>query len=105
VHNVLFEEAVLAFKRLCCCFGSDPNNVVTVINVVQAYAGCGDPGMCKSVHAYAVKIGFDLDVSVTNSILGMYLSFWDIEIGREIFRKIIFRNVVTWTMMMGFLLE
>ncbi|KAG0538662.1 hypothetical protein BDA96_03G255700 [Sorghum bicolor] len=105
VHNVLFEEAVLAFKRLCCCFGSDPNNVVTVINVAQAYAGCGDPGMCKSVHAYAVKIGFDLDVSVTNSILGMYLSFWDIEIGREIFRKIIFRNVVTWTMMMGFLLE
>jgi pentatricopeptide repeat protein len=105
VHNVLFVEAVFVFKRLCCCFGSVPNNAVTMINVAQAYAGCGDLGMCKSVHAYAVKAGFDLDVLVTNSILGMYLSFGDIEIGREIFRKNIVRNVVTWTMMMGFLLK
>nr|CAB3499508.1 unnamed protein product [Digitaria exilis] len=52
-----------------------------------------------------VKFGLDLNVSVTNSIVGMYLSFGDIEIGREIFRKIIVRDVVTWTMMMGFLLE
>jgi pentatricopeptide repeat protein len=35
----------------------------------------------------------------------MYLNFGDIEIGREIFRKIIVHDLVTWTMMMGFLLE
>ncbi|PUZ53338.1 hypothetical protein GQ55_5G045100 [Panicum hallii var. hallii] len=105
MHNGLFEEALLVFKRMCCCFGLVPNNVVTMINVAQAYAGCGDLGMCKSAHAYAVKMGLDMDVSVTNSILGMYLNFGDIEIGREIFRKIIVHDLVTWTMMMGFLLE
>ncbi|KAF8722975.1 hypothetical protein HU200_022118 [Digitaria exilis] len=105
MHNGLFERALLVFKRLCCCFGLVPNNVVTMINVAQAYAGCGDLLMCKSAHAYAVKFGLDLNVSVTNSIVGMYLSFGDIEIGREIFRKIIVHDVVTWTMMMGFLLE
>lgn len=105
VHNNLFEEALLVFKRLCCCFGLVPNNVVAMINVAQAYTGFGDLVMCKSAHAYAVKFGFDLNVSVANSILGMYLSFGDIEIGREIFRKIFVRDVVTWTMMMGFLLE
>ncbi|CAO2167479.1 unnamed protein product [Urochloa humidicola] len=105
MHNDLFEEALLVFKRMCCCFGLVPNNVVTMINVAQASAGCGDLLMCKSAHAYAVKVGLNLDVSVTNSILGMYLSFGDIEIGKEIFRKIFIRDVVTWTMMMGFLLE
>ncbi|CAO1940676.1 unnamed protein product [Urochloa humidicola] len=105
MHNDLFEKALLVFKRMCCCFGLVPNNVVTMINVAQASAGYGDLLMCKSAHAYAVKIGLNLDVSVTNSILGMYLSFGDIEIGKEIFRKIFIRDVVTWTMMMGFLLE
>ncbi|KAL6839989.1 hypothetical protein ACP4OV_029799 [Aristida adscensionis] len=104
VHNNLFEEAVLVFKRLCDCFGP-VRNVVTMISVAQAYAGCGDLGMCESAHAFSVKIGLHLDVSVTNSILGMYLSFGNLEIGREIFRRIGVRDVVTWTMMMSFLLE
>ena len=59
MHNDLFEEALLVFKWMCCCFGLLPNNVVTMINVAQAYAGCGDLGMCKSAHAYAVKMGLD----------------------------------------------
>ncbi|KAJ1286779.1 hypothetical protein BS78_03G378000 [Paspalum vaginatum] len=105
MHNDLFEQALLVFKNLCCCFGLVPSNVVTMINVAQACAGCGDLRMCKSAHACAVKIGLDLDVSVINSILGMYLSSGDIEVGRDTFRKITVRDVVTWTMMMDFLLE
>ncbi|WVZ67704.1 hypothetical protein U9M48_016748 [Paspalum notatum var. saurae] len=105
MHNGLFEQALLVFKKLCCCFGLVPSNVVTMINVAQACASFGDLGMCKSAHACAVKIGLDSDVSVTNSVLGMYLSSGDIEVGRETFRKITVRDVVTWTMMMGFLLE
>ncbi|KAL6613945.1 hypothetical protein ACP70R_036215 [Stipagrostis hirtigluma subsp. patula] len=104
VHNKLFEEAVLAFKSLCCYLGP-VCNAVTMISVAQAYAGCGDLGMCESIHAFAVKIGFDLDVSVTNSMLGMYLSFGNLDTGREFFRRIAVRNVVTWTTMMSFLLE
>jgi pentatricopeptide repeat protein len=104
VHNDLFEKVLLMFKKLCCYFGP-VCNVVTIISVAQAYAGCGDAGMCKSAHAYAVKIGLDFNIPVTNSILGMYLSFSDLEIGREIFSKISIRDVVTWTVMMNFLLE
>nr|TKV93610.1 hypothetical protein SEVIR_9G236900v2 [Setaria viridis] len=83
MNALTFLEALLAFKRLCCCFGLVPNNIVTMINVAQAYAGCGGLVMCKSAHAYAVKIGLDLGD----------------------FRKTIVRDVVSWTMMMGFLLE
>ncbi|GJN16944.1 hypothetical protein PR202_gb03973 [Eleusine coracana subsp. coracana] len=104
VYNDLFEEALLMFKRLCCYFGS-VCNVVTMVSVAKAYAGCGDVGICKSAHAYAVKIGLDLNIPVTNSILGMYLSFSDLEVGREFFRKNAVSDVVTWTMMMNFLLE
>ncbi|TVU36076.1 hypothetical protein EJB05_17989 [Eragrostis curvula] len=104
VHNNLFEEALLMFKRFCCYFGP-VCNAITMVSVAKAYAGCDDIRMCKSAHAYSVKIGLDLNISVTNSILGMYLSFGDLEIGREIFRKIAVCDVVTWTMMMNFLLE
>uniref|UniRef100_A0A8R7PY69 Pentatricopeptide repeat-containing protein n=1 Tax=Triticum urartu TaxID=4572 RepID=A0A8R7PY69_TRIUA len=104
VHNDLFEEAVLVFKRLLHSLGPI-DNVVTMISTAQACAGCGDVGLCGTAHAYTVKMGLDLDVSVTNSILGMYLGYASLEIGREIFRKIPVNNVVSWTMMMGFLLE
>ncbi|EAY76934.1 hypothetical protein OsI_04892 [Oryza sativa Indica Group] len=104
VHNDLFEEALLVFKRLLFSFGP-VHNVVTMISIAQASAGCGDLGLCESAHAYSVKIGLDSDVSVTNSILGMYLSFGSLAIGREIFKKIAVNDVVSWTMMMGFLLE
>nr|CAB3494562.1 unnamed protein product [Digitaria exilis] len=101
-------------------------NSFTLVGVLLAAAGLGDTVLAKCIHGWAVKrrlesnpfvatalvdayakfkFGLDLNVSVTNSIVGMYLSFGDIEIGREIFRKIIVHDVVTWTMMMGFLLE
>lgn len=104
VHNGLFEEALLVFKRSLRSFGPI-HNVVTMISTAQACAGCGDVGLCGTAHAYTVKIGLDLDVSVTNSILGMYLSFASLETGKVIFRKIPVSNVVSWTMMMGSLLE
>uniref|UniRef100_A0A0D9V9E9 RRM domain-containing protein n=1 Tax=Leersia perrieri TaxID=77586 RepID=A0A0D9V9E9_9ORYZ len=104
LHNDLFEEALLVLKRLLFSFGP-VLNVVTMISITQAYAGCGDLRLCESAHAYSVKIGLDSDVSVTNSILGMYLSFGNLVIGRDIFKKISVNDVVSWTMMMGFLLE
>ncbi|CAM0884310.1 unnamed protein product [Alopecurus aequalis] len=104
VHNDLFEEALLVFKGLLRSLGPT-HNVVTMISTAQACAGCGDVGLCGTAHGYAVKMGLDFDVAVTNSILGMYLSFASLEIGREIFRKIPVSNVVSWTMMMGYLLE
>ncbi|KAL5221728.1 hypothetical protein ABZP36_026441 [Zizania latifolia] len=104
VLNDMFEEALLVFKRLLFLFGP-VNNVVTTIGITQAYAGCGDLGLCESAHAYSIKIGLDSDVSVRNSILGMYLSFGSLGIGREIFQKFAANDVVSWTMMMSFLLE
>ncbi|KAG8078845.1 hypothetical protein GUJ93_ZPchr0007g6248 [Zizania palustris] len=104
VLNDMFEEALLVFKRLLFLFGP-VNNVVTIIGITQAYAGCGDLGLCESAHAYSIKIGLDSDVSVRNSILGMYLSFGSLGIGREIFQKFAVNDVVSWTMMMSFLLE
>uniref|UniRef100_A0ACD5WLI7 Uncharacterized protein n=1 Tax=Avena sativa TaxID=4498 RepID=A0ACD5WLI7_AVESA len=104
VHNDLFEEALLVLKELLRSLGP-VHNVVTMISTAQACAGCSDVGLCQTAHGYAVKMGLDLDVAVTNSILGMYLSFASLEIGREIFRKIPVSNVVSWTMMMGSLLE
>uniref|UniRef100_J3L720 RRM domain-containing protein n=1 Tax=Oryza brachyantha TaxID=4533 RepID=J3L720_ORYBR len=103
VQNDLFEEALLVFKRLLFSFGP-VHNVVTMISIAQAYAGCGDLGSCESAHAYSIKIGLDSNVSATNSILGMYLSFGSLAIGRDIFQKITVSDVVSWTMMMGFLL-
>lgn len=103
VHNDLFEEALLLFKRLWQ-FGLVPNSL-TMVSVVRSCIGYGSFRLCESMHAYVVKVGMDLDVAVMNSMFDMYSSFGNLEIAKAFFRKMAVMDVITWTNMMDFLLE
>jgi len=103
VHNDLFEEALLLFKRLWAS-GLVPN-CVTMMSVTQGCIGYDSFRLCESMHGYIIKSGLDSDVSVTNSVFDMYLNWGNLGICREFFRKMVVLDIVSWTSMMGILLE
>ncbi|XP_044464252.1 putative pentatricopeptide repeat-containing protein At3g15130 [Mangifera indica] len=53
----------------------------------------------KQIHAYAIKVPSGLDVSVSNSIVDMYLKCGLIDEAAKLFSEIPARNVVSWTVM------
>ncbi|XP_038699921.1 putative pentatricopeptide repeat-containing protein At3g15130 isoform X1 [Tripterygium wilfordii] len=53
----------------------------------------------RQMHAYAIKIPSGLDISVTNSIVDMYLKCGEIDEAKKLFCEMPFRNVVSWTVM------
>ncbi|XP_077246079.1 pentatricopeptide repeat-containing protein At1g11290, chloroplastic-like [Tasmannia lanceolata] len=103
IHNGLFEEAVLLFSELRL-FGLKPTSV-TMLSVIQGCVGLESVGMCGCIHGYVVKIGLDLNISVVNSVLYMYLSLGNLDIATDVFDKMASRDVISWTTMIGFLVR
>ncbi|XVF35501.1 hypothetical protein REPUB_Repub18cG0150900 [Reevesia pubescens] len=53
----------------------------------------------KQMHAYAVKIPSGLEISVSNSIVDMYIKCGMLDEAERLFNEIPARNVVSWTVM------
>ncbi|KAE9609169.1 hypothetical protein Lal_00020260 [Lupinus albus] len=53
----------------------------------------------KQMHAYTIKVPYGLDISVANSILDMYMKCGLTDQADALFREMIARNVVSWTVM------
>ncbi|XP_058077906.1 pentatricopeptide repeat-containing protein At1g11290, chloroplastic-like [Magnolia sinica] len=99
VRNELFEEALLLFNKIRV-FGLVPN-FVTMLSVIQGCIAIVSVSLCKSVHAYIVKIGLDLNVYILNSVLDMYLSLGNLDVAAEFFQNMVFKDVISWTTMMA----
>ncbi|KAJ3685761.1 hypothetical protein LUZ61_014925 [Rhynchospora tenuis] len=103
VYNSRFEEALLLYKQIRAG-GFDPGPR-TMMSVLESCTGYGSIGLCESLHGYMIKVGFDLDVCVSNSIFKMYSSFENVDTVNRAFELVSVKDVVTWTIFMGFLLE
>eukprot|EP01018_Ginkgo_biloba_P018926 Gb_05127 [translate_table: standard] len=74
---------------------------VTLGSTLNACATVMDLELGKQVHAYAVRIGFDLNVFVGNAILDMYCKCGSIENAREWFLQMVERDRVSWNAMIS----
>ncbi|OWM90491.1 putative pentatricopeptide repeat-containing protein At1g56570 [Punica granatum] len=101
VHEGLFEDAVMAYVQMLDCglpaeeFGSFPS-------LIKAFGAVSDVEMARQIHGQVLKLGVLDDISVANSILGMY---WKCMSGDALhmFEKLPERDSVTWnTMISGF---
>lgn len=78
-------------------------NNFTFASIFRACGGLGDNRIGKSVHSYAIKLGFDSDVFVGGSTIDMYSKCGSIHIGRHIFDRIEKRDLIVWnTMITGY---
>ncbi|MFS7996139.1 putative tetratricopeptide-like helical domain superfamily, DYW domain-containing protein [Helianthus anomalus] len=53
----------------------------------------------KQMHAYMKKVPFGLDISVSNSVMDMYLKCGLTEDARKLFNEMPKRNVISWTVL------
>ncbi|KDP37311.1 hypothetical protein JCGZ_06765 [Jatropha curcas] len=76
-------------------------NRVTMLGLIPI---CGIPGKMElgmSVHACCAKFGFDVDLSVGNCLLTMYVKCGEINSGRKIFNEIPEKELITWNAMIN----
>ncbi|KAK1321999.1 Pentatricopeptide repeat-containing protein [Acorus calamus] len=103
VDNQLFEDALSLFGRIRG-LGLAPNSI-TMLSIVRGCASIGSIWLCESMHCYIVKLGLDLNASVMNSVLDMYISFDDFDTAVDAFEKMTIRDVISWTSLMRFLVQ
>ncbi|XP_010670638.3 pentatricopeptide repeat-containing protein At1g59720, chloroplastic/mitochondrial [Beta vulgaris subsp. vulgaris] len=77
-------------------------NKFTYPFVLKACAGVGDLRLGKQVHGSVLKLGFEGDLHVGNTVVHMYGCCEDaIEDARKVFDEMPERNSVTWSVMIG----
>lgn len=90
-------EAVELFVKMQGV-GMIPNQF-TFSSVLSACADLESLEQGMQVHAQVVKIGFELDINVGNSLVTMYAKCRHIGCAQQVFDKIPQTNVVSWTAM------
>ncbi|KAK2972700.1 hypothetical protein RJ640_025551 [Escallonia rubra] len=84
--------------------GVRPNDV-TFTSVVRACAELGAFELGMSVLSLILKVGFELNVSVSNSFITFSLRLGKIDLARTIFHRMEVRDVVSWTAILDMYVE
>ncbi|XP_057860360.2 pentatricopeptide repeat-containing protein At3g12770 [Cryptomeria japonica] len=74
---------------------------VTMVNVLPACAELRDLKQGKCMHDFVLRNGFDLDPFVGNSLIDMYAKCGSLEIACQLFDKMLWKDVVSWTAMIA----
>ncbi|KAI4319987.1 hypothetical protein MLD38_033516 [Melastoma candidum] len=71
----------------------------TFASLLSGAASIGAIGKGEQIHARMVKLGFDLNLAVCNSLISMYARCGDIRAAYRVFGEMDDRNVITYTSM------
>ncbi|XP_071695919.1 pentatricopeptide repeat-containing protein At2g13600-like [Rutidosis leptorrhynchoides] len=85
-------------------FGVTPNNV-TFVSVVRTCAEMGDFVLGTSVLSLVVRLGFEDDVSVCNSLITFSLRLDKMEMASRIFEGMKEKDVISWTAILDMYVE
>lgn len=75
-------------------------NFVTLLSIVRAIGQMESGNMVSMIHGYAIKTGFDSEVSVVTALLGVY-SVWNISAMGLLFDQTPTKDVVLWSSMVS----
>lgn len=76
-------------------------NGVTMLGLVQPCGIPGNLGLGMCVHGFCVKFGLDMDSSVGNCLLTMYVKSGEIDCGRKLFNEMPRKGLITWNAMIN----
>eukprot|EP01018_Ginkgo_biloba_P019065 Gb_20268 [translate_table: standard] len=76
--------------------GMKPDSV-TMASVLPACANLADLQQGKEIHDYVIRTGLESDVLVGNALIAMYAKCGQIELGLQVFDKMVKRDVISWT--------
>ncbi|CAL8093989.1 unnamed protein product [Prunus armeniaca] len=92
------EQAMLLYCRMLAEGAAMPDQY-TFPFVLRACAYLFALSEGKQAHANAVKLGFDSDVYINNSLIHLYASCGRLELAKKVFEKMRERSVVSWNVM------
>ncbi|ONK61463.1 uncharacterized protein A4U43_C08F30180 [Asparagus officinalis] len=94
ILNGLPDNSLATFRDL------QVNNLIPdSISIISAISGCSmskDLKLGKSVHAYSLRRGFDLNINVMNALLALYSDCNQFSDICKLFHRLRARNVVSW---------
>ncbi|KAL3637476.1 hypothetical protein CASFOL_018644 [Castilleja foliolosa] len=73
----------------------------TILNLLTSFAETKFVYHGMLIHAHALKLGCDADITLLNTLISMYSKCGDINSARYIFDCMSTRSCVTWTVMIG----
>lgn len=71
-------------------------NAVTVASILSVCAELSVLNLCKEIHCYLLRQGFELSVLVNNSLITAYAKCGDIDSSQTIFKLMSERDEVSW---------
>ncbi|XP_051115086.1 pentatricopeptide repeat-containing protein At2g13600-like [Andrographis paniculata] len=98
VQNDLSFPAMKLFKKMIAS-GILPNDI-TFTSLIAACIQLGDLGLGRSVLSLIVKLGFDQNVSVSNSLVKFFMELGDADSARITFDRMSARDIFSWTTML-----
>ncbi|XP_043703256.1 pentatricopeptide repeat-containing protein At4g21300-like isoform X2 [Telopea speciosissima] len=104
-QSVLPLQALTMFRRMVRQLGAIPNRVACL----SALSSCSSSGSLlhgKEIHAFVIKNGLDLDPSVVNELIGMYMKGGQLRNAEHVFRIVLEReplreNTLIWNAMIS----
>lgn len=99
VQNGYFKEGLGVFMEMMWS-GTQPN-AVTLVSVLPACAGLEFLNLGKLIHGYAIKLGVDSDIPLTNALIALYGKCGSVEISRSLFNGMVGRDLVSWNAMIA----
>ncbi|XP_027364886.1 putative pentatricopeptide repeat-containing protein At3g11460, mitochondrial [Abrus precatorius] len=99
--NSKLVDAVYLFRQMRRDDEGVDVNTVTVLGLVS---GCSIPthfniGVC--LHGCTVRLGFDADLAVANSLVTMYVKCGEVEKARQMFDEMPVKDLITWNAMIS----
>ncbi|CAL5381925.1 unnamed protein product [Camellia sinensis] len=92
------EEAIGLFKTML--LSEQRPNYVTILSIVRAVGASGFENMTRVIHGLLIKMGFESEMSVVTTLLGVYSS-WDVEIVWKLFDQVPDKDMVLWNAMLS----
>ncbi|KAF0893296.1 hypothetical protein E2562_023935 [Oryza meyeriana var. granulata] len=101
MYKEMYREAIALFLELL----NQPlyPDYFTMSTVVPAFVLLGSLRHCRQMHSYVIRLGYGDNTLILNAVLHMYARSGDVAVSREIFDKMVSKDVISWnTMIMGY---
>ncbi|KAL7237080.1 hypothetical protein ACSBR1_020201 [Camellia fascicularis] len=97
--NGYFQEAIDFYYRMQ--FERVRADNFTYPFVIKSCAGSCSLIEGQKVHSKLIKVGFDLDLYICNSLIAMYAKLGCIELSERVFEDLLVRDLVSWNSMIS----
>lgn len=104
LQNKLACEAIRTFIELVGT-GIKPN-ISSILSVLSASSDLKEIKRGRCIHGYMLRHGFDWSTEIVNQIISMYAKCGLMVSARQVFNRIKYKDLVSWTsMMMGYIIH